>query len=101
MPYSQVFGEFFGNGYFKFNYCTGQCVYPLNNQHGKPFYHSILLAVFQIVELYESSYETSVMPPPCCIPVEYSAVSFPIKEAEWQYKSITIEDITAKRCSCR
>ncbi len=100
MPYAQLSRDTTIDGHFEFNYCAGHCIYPLSQNDGMAFYHSIFLAVFQLDKL-RSTVETAATPPPCCVPVEYSAIYLPIRDTAWNLKTILVEDIVATKCACR
>ena len=90
-------------GSFEFNYCSGHCVYPWP-EHDKNniFFHPVFLAIFQVIEKSgNSTSETNVTPPPCCVPVEYTPITLLIRESQWNEKTIIVEDMTAKKCACR
>lgn len=86
-------------GRFELNYCSGNCKFPI--APSKATMHSQIASYTNDHGLIINNSDASVIPLPCCVPVEYSAASFITLQQRSIYLIQTYENISARRCGCR
>ena len=86
-------------GRFELNYCSGHCTYPFAPEAAGTFHSEILSLTVQNGLMNQG--DSSSLPAPCCVAMDYSAVSFVSFEHNSVFVIRTYENMRAKKCGCR